>query len=467
MAVPSAAGRIAPSPPEPSRLFGHLRAFASDPLGFLDNIRENYDEAVRMRFVNISTFTFIQPEAVRHIFQDNHTNYSKDMYDFHLLGRVLGNGLVTNEGPGWLRQRRLIQPAFARRRMGSYAQVMMRCIDDFAAEWRAKDGQVVDVAEEMMRLTLRIVGLALFSKDLLAEAETLGVELTRANRLLTRRILSGYPEFLYGPLDLRLALSARRLRRGVMEMIAERESERGRTASGGPGGGADDASAPPEDLLATLLAARDGESAQPMSREQIRDEVLTLLLAGHETTANTLAWTLHLLGANPAANATLSEAASLLPKDRSLTPDDVSRAPYVGMAVKESMRLRPAVWSVGRRVVADDIVGGFHVPAGSIVFASQYVTHRHPTVWEDPLRFLPERFLPEAEKKLRPYAFFPFGGGPRLCIGQEFALVEAGLILARIARDFTLTPESGSRVEPEPLITLRPRGGVRMRIGVR
>ena len=443
--------RIAPSPPPPSRLLGHLRAFAADPLGFLDFIRENYDEAVRLRFVHQDSYTFIQPEAVRHVLQENHTNYNKDMYDYKLLGRVLGMGLVTNDGPAWLRQRRLIQPSFARRRMGGYAAVMMRCVDDFARDWRAKDGQVIDVAEEMMRLTLRIVGLALFSRDLLADAETMGAELTRANRLVTRRIFAGYPPFLYGPLDWKLYLSARRLRRGVLTMIRARQE--GRESA--------------DDLLTTLLAARDADTGQGMSQEQLRDEVLTLLLAGHETTANTLAWALHLLGANPEAYARLEQEARALPSGRALTPEDVAAVPYVSRVIKESLRLRPAVWSIGRRAVGIDSVMGYHVPAGAIVFVSQYVTHRHPSIWDDPLAFVPDRFLPEHESQRRPFAFFPFGGGPRLCIGQEFALVESALILAHIARDFHLGPVPGAAVVAEPLITMRPRSGVRMRLSVR
>ena len=455
-AAPAApVGRIAPMPAPPSRFFGHLRAFAADPLGFLDFLRENYDEVARLRFVNQESYMFIKPEAVRHILQENHTNYNKDMFDYTLLKRVLGMGLVTNDGPGWLRQRRLIQPAFARRRMGGYALVMMRCVEEFTREWRAKDGQVVDVAEEMMRLTLRIVGLTLFSRDLLSEAESVGAELTRANRLVTRRIFAGYPPFLYGPLDLKLFLSARRLRRGVTDMIEERQ-DLSRTDSGVA-----------DDLLTTLLAARDADTGQGMSRLQLRDEVLTLLLAGHETTANTLAWALHLLASNPEVYARLETEARALPSGRPLTPDDVSAVPYVSMVIKESMRLHPAVWSIGRRAMAQDTVAGYHVPAGAIVFVSQYVTHRHASVWENPLVFSPERFAPEREKQLPPFAFFPFGGGPRLCIGQEFALVESTMILAHIARDFHLNPVAGEMVQAEPLITMRPRNGVRLRLSVR
>ncbi len=440
--------REAPAPPSPSRFFGHLREFAADPLGVLDSVRENYDDVVRLRFVNVDSYTFIQPKAVRHILQENHTNYDKATFDFQLLKRLLGNGLVTNDGPGWLRQRRLIQPAFSRKRIADYGVVMSRCVDDFVRDWRDRDGQVVDVAEEMMRLTLRIVGLALFSRDLLGEAESVGRDLTRANRLVTRRILAGYPPFLYGPLDLRLFLASWRLRRGVERLIDERldrPDEHG-------------------DLLSTLLGARDAETGRGMSRRQLRDEVLTLLMAGHETTANTLAWTLHLLGENPTAAARLEEEVASLPGNRPLTPADVAGTPFVWSVIKESMRLRPAVWSVGRRAIREDVIQGFRVPAGAVVFISQYVTHRHPSVWEQPLEFLPERFAPEREREIQPFAFFPFGGGPRLCIGQDFALLESALILATIARHFRLEAEAGHVVRPEPLVTLRPKTGVRMRI---
>lgn len=442
-------------PAPPSRFFGHLRAFASDPLAFLDGLRLQYDEAARLRFINQESHIFIDPRAVKYILVDNHRNFDKDMYDYRMLRRVLGMGLVTNDGPSWLKQRRLIQPSFSRKTLGTHSKVMLRCIDEQVQEWNGKSGQKIDVAEEMMRVTLRIVGLALFSKDLLGEANAIGNELTRANRLVTRRIFAGYPPFVPGPLDLRLALSARRLRSGVLALIHERQAA---LAQGH--------SQQPDDLLHALLAARD-EQGRGMSAQMLRDEVLTLLSAGHETTANTLAWTFHLLGENPREYARLKQALEVLPAEGPITPEQVGSVPYVYMVLKEAMRLRPAVWSVGRRVKADDVILGYRVRAGSIVFVSQYVTQRHPKFWQDPTSFDPERFSPQNEAQIPPYAFFPFGGGPRLCIGQDFSLLEAALILARLVRDFDLAPVDSRKVVPEALITMRPRNGVLMRLSRR
>jgi cytochrome P450 len=363
--------------------------------------------------------------------------------------RILGEGLLTSEGERHRRQRRLMQPMFVHSRIGTYGEAMVEAAERAAAGWRA--GQVLDVHAEMSRLTLGIVGRTLFDADVEAEATEIGQALTESIEMLNRFMLpfSGLLERLPTATARRLRKARARLDSTIYALIGERRASR----------------ADRGDLLSLLLRARDDEdrSAQ-MSDEQVRDEAMTIFLAGHETTAVALTWTWYLLAQNPEVETRLHEELARELDARSPTVADLQRLPYTERVLAESMRLYPPAWVIGRRARVDVDLDGYRIPAGAIVILSPFVTHRDPRWYPEPLRFDPDRFTPEA-RSLRPrYAYFPFGGGPRVCIGEGFAWMEAQLLLATLAQRVCLRLAPDQQVALQPRVTLRPRGGLPMTI---
>ena len=434
-----------------SRIMGSLLEMEKDPAAFMDRMMHSYGEIVAFRMAHLNVILCIHPQAISHVLHENHMNYDKQVFDYKMMGdRLLGKGLLTNDGPFWLKQRRLAQPAFHRKRIEQYSAIMKKCTRDFIQRWHSMDGEVVDVSQEMASLTLRIVGLSLFGKDLTRESAEIGDALSSANHLLTRRIFSGLPSFVkFMPLDFRLRRASRRLVSIVDEIIAERKGQEDRY----------------DDLLSMLMQARD-ESDRPMDASQLRDEVLTLLLAGHETTANALSWCFHLLSENPREQENLSaDCKQILGTEIA----DFSAVPSLGYAqrvVEEAMRIYPPAWSIARRCKKDDEIMGYSVKANTLIFLSQLVTHRHPDFWDEPMEFRPSRFSEEEKKNRAPYAYFPFGGGPRLCIGADFAMIESVIILSALVAAFRLEGVK-KEVRPELLITLRPEGGLPVKISRR
>ena len=362
--------------------------------------------------------------------------------------RILGEGLLTSEGDLHLKQRRLMQPLFHKRRIAGYAEEMVECAERLQSRWR--DGEVRDLHQEMTRLTLAVVGLALFAADVEAEAAEVGAALTEAMESLQRFMLPFYGalERLPLPGPRRMRASRRRLDQTIYRLLAERRAK--------PGG----------DLLSLLVEARD-EQGEPMPDNQVRDEAMTIFLAGHETTAVTLTWTWMLLAHHPAIEARLHRELDEVLDRRAPTVDDLSELTFSDMVVKEAMRLYPPAWLIGRRALVDVELGGYEVPAGSIVILSPWVTHRDARFFADPLRFDPERWTRQAEAARPQFSYFPFGGGIRRCIGESFALMEAKLLLASIAQRWRLRLDPAQRIGVLPRITLRPRYGMRMRLEAR
>ncbi len=362
--------------------------------------------------------------------------------------RLLGEGLLTSEDPVHLRQRRMMQPAFHRDRIAGYADVMTAHAERTSARWR--DGETRDLAREMSRLTLGIVGKTLFDSDVESEADEIGAALTAAIRLFGRTFSLPFFQIvdrLPLPSNRRFAKARSRIDATIGRLIAER-----RRAPGGR-----------SDLLTLLVQASDTEGdGTGMTDAQVRDEAVTILLAGHETTANALTWTWYLLSQNPEAEARLQAEADALDGPPGFS--DLPRLAYAEMVFAESMRLFPPAWIIGRRAMVDYVVGGYTVPSLSIVVCSQWVTHRDPRFFPDPERFDPERFRPEAKDARPKFSYFPFGGGPRVCIGEGFAWMEGVLLLATLARRWRLRLEPGHPAVPAPSITLRPEHGMRMRI---
>lgn len=430
-------------------VLGSLRAFAKDRLGFFE-AAARLGDVVGFNLGGRSFFLLAHPDAVKRVLVDNYPNYRKETRGQDLLRTVLGEGLVTAEGDTWKRQRRLSQPAFHKDLVASFAPLMVRATREALEGWQP--GQELDVSEAMGRLTLTIVGRALMGTDLSDSASEVGAALTHVLNELSARSVSILDFFIGTEVP---TLRNRRLKQAIATLdrvVDATIAERRRDPSGH------------HDLLALLMAARDEEGGTGgMSDRLLRDQIMTMILAGHETTANALTWTFYLLSKHPAVERRArAEVASVL-GDRDATFEDAMRLRYVRAVIDESMRLFPPVWTLARSVVADDEIGGVKIPGGSFVFACQWITHRHPAIWDNPEGFDPERFLVESPDRPR-FAYFPFGGGARQCIGNTFALMEAQLILATVLQSFRLDLLPGTRAEPEPLMTLRPRGGLHARL---
>jgi cytochrome P450 len=433
-----------PSGPKGHLLGDNLREYARDPLGFLSRCAREYGDIVQLRFMGQKFYLLSHPDLIEYVLVENNRNFTKTKI-LKRNSRLLGEGLLTSQGEFWRRQRRLAQPAFHRKRIAAYGEVMASFAERSLEGWR--DGQTIDVHEEMTRLTLEIVAKCLFDADVGAEARDVGSAMTVAlEDFSSQRRLIRIPKSIPTPHNLRFERAARRLDTIVHAIIEERrksgEEDRG-------------------DLLSMLMLAED-ESGERMTDKQLRDEVMTLFLAGHETTANALAWTFWLLSSNVAAEAKLAEELERVLGGRTPTVADLPRLPYVECVIKESMRLYPPAWVMGRESVGECEVGGYRMPAGTTALMSQWVVHRDPRYHRDPQRFDPDRWTAGYEKGMPRFAYFPFGGGPRQCIGAAFAMTEARLVLATVAQRLRMELVPGQSVEPYASITLRPKEGIRM-----
>jgi len=440
--------RVAPGPRY--RLpFGFFMEARPDPLGYLQRVAQQFGDVVRIGAWPVLFHLAYHPEHIKYVLQENNRNYWKG----DLIGKakaLIGDGLFTSEGDFWRRQRRIAQPSFHRERIARFAAIMADATTRMLDRWepQAHGPEAIDVMPELSALTLSVVGRALFGIDLTGEAADVGHAMLEALEFLTHRSmhLIDLPLTIPTPRNRRFLRARAALDRVVYAIIAQRRS----------GGGA------AEDLLSMLMEARDPETGEGMSDRQLRDEVMTFVLAGHETTAVTLAWVLHLLAQSPQCAALLrTEVAGVL-DGRSPTLAAIPHLVYTRRVVEETLRLYPPVPVVSRQSFQADQIGGYDIPPNSGVMLSPYVTHRDPRFWGEPERFDPDRFTPERCAERPRFAYLPFGGGPRLCIGNEFALMEAQIILAMIMQRYRLEAAPGHRVEPEVRVTLRPRNGVKM-----
>lgn len=447
-AFPTAVKAPLETPPGPKGnfLLGNLGAVSRDWLGFYSRCAKEYGDVVQLRYVHVPICLVMHPRDIEYVLVTNPGNFTKSA-DYRALARVLGKGLLTNEGQSWQQQRGLIQPAFRRESILSYAAVMIRATKQLLGSW--SDGEERNLHEELMALTLQIVAQCLFGAEVAGVAEMVG----NAMRVVTDRFVIDASQALLLPFDIPdfLAPARRRAARDLNAIIDGIIRERRRSHQ------------QHQDLLATLLQVRD-LSGQPMSDQQLRDEAMTLFLAGHETTAIALSWTCLLLAENPPIEAKLVEELRAVLGDREPAPEDLPRLRYTEMVLKESMRLYPAVWGIGRRAIADCEIGGYRVAAGTNIFIFQYLTQRDPRFFSNPEQFDPERWRddPVRSGKIPRFAYFPFGGGPRVCVGASFAMLEATLLLAMIQQRFHLDLVPAHPVEPIPSVTLRPKQGIRV-----
>lgn len=411
-----------------------------NPLEVYSRWAQEFGDIFYYRVGWIHVYFLNHPDLIDFVLVRHYQNFQKDRV-IRNSRWLFGDGLLTSEGPTWKKQRRLAQPAFHRERIVSYARIMTQYAEHAVANWQ--DGSVVDIHQEMMRLTLAITVRALFH----AEAEGMQ-EISQALNVLVRNMSGArlmFPSFVRlvprpGLLEFRRAV--RKLDETVYRIIRLHQQN----ADSG-------------DLLSMLVAARDEDGGR-MDNQHLRDEVMTFLLAGHETTALALSWAWHLLAENPEAEQRLHEELQGVLGGRVPTASDLPLLKYAEAVVKESMRLYPPAWAMGRTAINEFELAGYRIPSGANVVVSQWVMHRDPRFFADPLKFAPDRWLREETRNLPRFAYFPFGAGPRQCIGASFAMMEAVLLLATIARKFQLAPVPGRAVEPLPTITLRPKGGV-------
>jgi cytochrome P450 len=435
---------VRPPGPRAQIIGGSLFRFRQDPLSFLMECGRQYPDLCYFRAGHQHMYFLTAPELVREVLVTQSNAFIKS----RILQRakaLLGNGLLTNEGASHLRQRRLVQPAFHRDRLVRYAGEMSQLAVRARERWT--HGQMLDIDQEMMRLTLAIVGRTLFSADVEDAAPKVGDAVSALLSMMPILMLPGSQFFLYLPIPAlrRVQAAAKTLDETIYQIIHARRRS-----------GRDEG-----DLLSMMLLARDEGTG--MTDQQVRDETLTLFIAGHETTATALTWTWYLLSQHPEAEARMHREVDEVLEGRTPTFDDVARLEYTGHVLAESMRLYPPAWAIGRMAAREVSIGGYMLPPGSIALASPLVMHRSASWWPEPDRFLPERW--ESGDPIRhKFAYFPFGGGPRLCIGERFAWMEGMLILATLARKWRFLRDDPKPVEMNAMLTLRPKGGIRMRV---
>lgn len=435
-----------PPGPKGGFLLGNSFAYLRDQLGFLTAAVKEYGDIVNLRLGNLTTYVLVNPEHIDYVLRSHADNFIKDKLTRWLIPLV-GEGLLTSEGDFWRRQRRLTQPTFQRQQIERYATVMVEKTERMLETWH--DGQVRDTHDDMAHLTLTIVAKTLFGTDLAAEADVIGQSLEVVmNHFMSP--MRWFPFIDYLPLP-----SSRRYWRaiGKIDEIIYDIIRRHRSSGKDLG-----------DLLSRLVAARDEQGGGGMTDHQLRDEVVTLVLAGHETTALVLFYSFYLLAQSPECTTRLAAELHDVLGDRPPTAADVPNLRYAEWVIRESMRLYPPAWGIAREALADCEIGGYHVPKGTQLFMVQRLVHRDSRWFDEPDAFKPERWDHDLIKRLPRCAYFPFGDGPRICIGNHFAMMEAVLLLATIARRFHLEIEPGQTFELLPSVTLRPRFPIHMRL---
>lgn len=436
-----------PPGPKGSLILGVMPEFNRDMLGFIERVRD-YGDVVRMRFFYLTVHFLYNPDHIEYVLSTNAKNFIKSRsLRTPFFRRLVGNGLLTSEGEEWKRQRRLAQPAFHRQRISAYGDVMVEYTERMIADWTGNE--IRDIHRDMMRLTLEIVVKTLFDADISGDADKVGRVLsTMVKPFASQATLKWIADNrLPTPTHRRFNAAAREIDEIVYRLIAERR------ASGYDRG----------DLLSMLVAARDEDGSQ-MSDRQLRDEVMTLFLAGHETTALTLSWAWYLLAQNPEVEKNFHAELDQVLGGRPPTVADMPRLQYAEKIAKESMRLYPPAYGVGREAVEDFELGGYRVRAGSQLFMFQWAMQRDPRYFNEPSRFYPERWTEDFTSGLPKYAYFPFGGGPRVCIGNYFALMEVVLLLATIGQRFRFSLLPEHPVSLMPAMSLRPADGIKVNV---
>ena len=436
--------------PSPFAVPGLLRKLWFDRLAMLTDAASEFGDVVKFAMGPKTLYFFNHPDHAKHVLADNAANYHKGIGLAEARRLILGDGLLTSEDEVWKHQRRIIQPAFRRDRLAGFASVVTDAGHALAARLNARVGDTVDLSAEMTRLTMTVLGKSLLDADL-SPLRMLGpaFEVAQDRAMFEMVSLGAVPLWLPVPRNHRFRRARAQLEDAVEVLVAGRAHARGGDGT---------------DLLSMLADAYSGERDASKRWRVLRDELITILLAGHETTASTLSWTWYLLSTHPEAEAALHAEAVEVLGDRTPGHEDLARLPYTTTVIQEAMRLYPPVWGLTRRSLAADVVGGYRVPAGADVMISPYTLHRHPGFFPDPDQFRPERFATSTAVTTHRYAYIPFGAGPRVCVGSHLGMMEATLIAAMVARDFRFELAAGARPQPEAMLSLRVRGGLPVRV---
>lgn len=440
----ASSSKLPPGPPK-RFLLGNALELSRNWMGCLADCSKEYGDAVFFRFFSVPICLLVHPDFIEQVLVTQQSNFAKSR-DYRVLSHVMGDGLLTAEGATWRRQRRLVQPTFNHENITAYASVMVECATRMVDAWA--DGVTRDIHRDMTHLTLEIVTRALFGTSNLARADDVATGLQSMMEEFTWHANLSFiiPDFVPLPVRKRLRDGIRLLDDVFYSIIKSRRMD--------PSGQGD--------LLGALLNMRHSDGL-PMTDRELRDEMMTFLLAGHETTAVALTWTWYLLSLNKQTETKLHEELDAVLADRDPGVADIPRLRYTDWVIKESMRLYPPAWGIGRRALADFELGDYRLPAGTNIFMMQWITHRDGRFFPEPERFIPERWDESIQESEVPrFAYFPFGGGPRKCIGASFAMMEAVLLLATIARRFRFDLAPDARVELLPSLTLRPRFGLKM-----
>jgi cytochrome P450 len=442
----------AAAPPGLSRwsMMTMLPKMVRNRLAVMSSVATRYGDAVTMPLGLRPLYFFNNPDYAKYVLADNPLNYHKGIGLIHAK-RALGNGLLTSEGELWHKQRRTIQPAFTAKRLAGQAGAVVEEAERMVDRLATFQGRgPVDVRHEMTALTLGVLGQALLDADLGAFGSVgESFEAVQDQAMFDMMSLGAVPTWLPLPKQVRFRQARKDLQRVVDRLVADRTAHPSATG---------------DDVTSRLIQSTAQESDPRVRAERMRDELVTLLLAGHETTASTLSWTFHLADEHPEVWQRLHDEAVAVLGDRQPVFEDLQRLEYTSMVLNEVMRLYPPVWLLPRRALADDVVGGYHVPAGVDVLICPYTLHRHPAFWDAPEKFDPERFAPTRTNSRPRYAYIPFGAGPRFCVGNNLGMMEAAFVVAMVARRLRLRKPAGHVIATEPMLTLRIKGGLPMTV---
>ena len=439
-----------PPGPNPFYLLSRLPGLRDDTLKFLQESVKKYGDLFKLSIGPLNAFVLSNPAYIQHVLQDNNRNYSKDTFQYNGLSKVTGRGLLTSDGDLWFKQRRSMQPAFHRQRINNFGKLMVDATERRVNGWQV--GETIDIDQEMMELALEILGKALLGVDLRTEAP----QLTSAVLTALDHVVGSFkspdilPDFINTPRKKKFSDAVQKLDNAVQEIIHHHREKF-------------DGSVNAKSLLDVILFSKD-DHGEVMTDQQVRDELITILIAGHETVASALTWSCYLLATNPTVEARMHQELDQVLAGRAPTFDDFEALDYTRRVFDEALRLYPPAWIVTRKAVNDDVIGDVKIPAGSLIVISLTNTHTHKDFWNQPDRFDPDRFLSENSKERPKYAYLPFGGGPRLCIGNYFALLEGPLVLASIYQKYRLQLLPNHKVTVDALVTLRPQNGLPMTV---
>jgi cytochrome P450 len=444
--------RIAPGP-RGSLVNGNLEAFKRGPIQMILDLQRQFGDVARNRLGPYMTHTLVHPDGAEHVLKNNHENYVRGRF-YENFKLFFGEGLLTLDGKSWFQHRRITQPLFHKRRIEKMAGTMVDCTEVMLREWdNRRERTALDLLPDMIKVSLAVLSRVMFNVDVSGDTKEICPPLELAIRAMMPQtdLYRMLPRWVPTPYNRRVSRGRQTLDRVIARVIEERRT----------------LSVQDDDLISMLLGARDADTGKGMENQEIYDEIRTILMAGHETTATGLGWTFYALSQHPEVRRRLRDELERVLAGRTPTLADLSNLPYLRQVIDESLRVYPPIWGYTRDAIKDDEIGGYHIPGGSTVFLCPFATHRHPEFWSNPDAFDPERFAPGADANRPRYAYFPFGGGPRQCIGLHMAIMQMQIVVAMVTQRYDVDVVPGYPVEYGRLVSLRPLRGLVMTINER